>query len=339
MKADKKDIPPRLSAETKPDLLYHIRSEEMQEIIGRMPSWIIRCGIGVIALLIVAVFAGVAFIRFPETLACPVIIAAKEPSTLVYTAGNTRIQELLVKEEEQVVKGTPLIVLDNPIAAYDAILEVKRIAQAIDTCSQVQKIIKELLPARHVFSGKLQRAFAQLLTAARSCPGDGDYGRQQELRLMARKLLELCDNWEEQYLLRSTAAGKLLFFKPWYANAGLRSGEPILAIVRPSDRGFMVTGSIPAAARFEVLIGQTILLSPEGYDSQRSGVLRGTLGSVSSLPINGMYTVIITLDNGLETTAGQKIACFTELKAAGEILLQDKSILQRLFGSWNNSKP
>ncbi len=45
-----------------------LRSEEVQEIMGRVPSWIERWGITVIAMLLVVILAGAALFPYPDTL-------------------------------------------------------------------------------------------------------------------------------------------------------------------------------------------------------------------------------------------------------------------------------
>lgn len=46
----------------------NLRSEEVQEIMGRIPSWIERWGITIIGLLLIVILAGAALFPYPETL-------------------------------------------------------------------------------------------------------------------------------------------------------------------------------------------------------------------------------------------------------------------------------
>ncbi|WP_343693120.1 hypothetical protein [Chitinophaga sp.] len=47
---------------------FNEHSEEVQEIIGRVPSWVIRRGITVIAFGVMIVLVGGAYIRLPDTI-------------------------------------------------------------------------------------------------------------------------------------------------------------------------------------------------------------------------------------------------------------------------------
>ena len=46
----------------------NLRSEEVQEIMGRIPTWIERWGITIIGLLLLVILAGAALFPYPETL-------------------------------------------------------------------------------------------------------------------------------------------------------------------------------------------------------------------------------------------------------------------------------
>lgn len=57
----------------------NLRSEEVQEIMGRIPSWIERWGILAIAFMLVIILAGAAFFPYPDTLT----------GTFIYSPENT----------------------------------------------------------------------------------------------------------------------------------------------------------------------------------------------------------------------------------------------------------
>lgn len=331
MEINEKQMVKPAVAETQPELLYTTRSDEVQEIIGRMPPWIIRRGIIIIALLVVTVLMGAAFIRYPDTASCQVTISAKEPPAIVFAQGDAQVQQLLVKDGAQVNNGRALLVLNNNMAGYSDLLNAKQAALAIDTCRNIQQAINRLPALQHALSGKLQHACAEMLAAARYYSANNDDKRQQELRRRARRLLVLCDNREQQYLLLSTGGGQVRFFKPLQPYARLKAGEAVAAIVSPAGTGFIVTAGITAATYPDVKIGQTVLIRPENYPLQKFGLISGKVSALSSLPVNGLYTIAIALDHGLTTTTGREIPCDNEIRGTGEIILHDKSILQQLL--------
>ena len=46
-----------------------LRSEEVQEILGRPPRWIVRCGIAVICAIVAGLFVGSYFIKYQDVIA------------------------------------------------------------------------------------------------------------------------------------------------------------------------------------------------------------------------------------------------------------------------------
>lgn len=324
-------------AGTQSDLLYRTRSEEVQEIIGRMPSWIIRWGITVIGVLVLGAFIGAALIKSPDVIQCQVVISPEEIPALIHVSENSRIQQLLVKEGDYVDKDSPLAVLGNTIAGYQEILNAKKIARTIDTSLNIQQVLKTLAVKEQVFPEQLQKAYVDLMVSINHYLHDKplksqEYEWQQEIRASAGTLLVMCSHWEQQYLLKSPGAGQVSFLKTLYDDVPVKADEAIMAIVKPAkSHAFTVTGSVPPAAWSEVSEGQLVFINPDAYPSREFGMLKGRVSRRSVVPVNGLYTIGITLDNGLQTTTGRHLLCQSELSATGELVVKDKSLLQKLF--------
>ncbi|MBC9934224.1 hypothetical protein [Chitinophaga qingshengii] len=60
--------------------LTEVRSEEVQEIMGKMPPWMVRSGITMIAVIMVVGLAGAWFFRYPDVLPMPVRITMQAQS-------------------------------------------------------------------------------------------------------------------------------------------------------------------------------------------------------------------------------------------------------------------
>lgn len=324
-------------AGTQSDLLYRTRSEEVQEIIGRMPSWIIRWGITVIGLVVLGAFIGAALIKSPDIMQCQVMISPEEVPALVYVAENSRIQQLLVKEGDHVDKGSPLAVLDNTIAGYKQVLIAKDIARTIDTSLNIGQALRALPVKDQAFPGQLQKVYVDLMVSINHYLRDKplksqEYEWQQEIRANAAILLDMCNRWEQQYLLKSPDAGQVSFLKTLYDDVPLKADEAFMAIVKPAKPGaIVVTASVPPAAWSKISEGQLVFIKPDAYPAREFGMLKGRVSRRSVVPVKGLYTIGITLDNGLLTTTGRQLLCQSELSATGELVLQDKSLLQKLF--------
>ena len=70
-----------------------LRSEELQEIIGRMPSRIERYGIIVIACVVLVIFVGSFFFKYPDTLDAKVVIDDKCSYAYAYVPSIANIRK------------------------------------------------------------------------------------------------------------------------------------------------------------------------------------------------------------------------------------------------------
>jgi hypothetical protein len=60
--------------ETERDII-NLRSEEVQELMGQPPSWILRWGCTLVAFIFLSLVAGTCFIRHPDTLQASIVIS------------------------------------------------------------------------------------------------------------------------------------------------------------------------------------------------------------------------------------------------------------------------
>ncbi|MDR3236585.1 MAG: HlyD family secretion protein [Prevotellaceae bacterium] len=96
-----------------------IRSEEVQEILGRPPRWLIRWGITVIFVIIAGLFTGSFFFRYPDIIAAPIVITTENLPVNIVAKITGRIDTLLVQEKQQVIKNQLLAVVENPASFAD----------------------------------------------------------------------------------------------------------------------------------------------------------------------------------------------------------------------------
>lgn len=99
-----------------------LRSDDVQEILSKVPSWMVRWGTTLIFVLIVLALVLSYIIKYPDTLAGKVKITAVHPPVTLTAPNGGIIQELIIKDGEQVEIGDPIAVLKNPIDQYAMIL-------------------------------------------------------------------------------------------------------------------------------------------------------------------------------------------------------------------------
>ena len=97
----------------KTDEKIELRSEEVQEIMGQIPSWILRCGISIIALVLLGIIIGSCFFRYPDCLTAPVTITTTNPPVELDARATGRIDKLYISDKRNVTAGEWLAVIES----------------------------------------------------------------------------------------------------------------------------------------------------------------------------------------------------------------------------------
>lgn len=140
------------------------RSEEVQEIIGRPPVWIIRMGTLVIAGLLVLVLVGAWFVRYPDLVDASVTFDSVTPPVQLAARSSGRFQTLYVHNGDATTAGQVVAVLENAARTPDVFCLAK-LAQALDTTLNLPRTIAHLDLPTTVQAGDLQTDYANLYQA------------------------------------------------------------------------------------------------------------------------------------------------------------------------------
>jgi multidrug resistance efflux pump len=101
------------------------RSEEVQDLLGRVPSWITRNGIGVIVALIVIMIAGSWLFKYPDIITAPVVVTSENPPVHLLARVDGKLTTIRVKEKQKVKKGDILANLETSVN-YEDLTELKK---------------------------------------------------------------------------------------------------------------------------------------------------------------------------------------------------------------------
>ena len=112
-----------------------LRSEEVQEVMGQVPAWIVRWGITLLFLVVVALLVGSCFFKYPDVITADMTLTGQHPATAVVTRAAGKIQELLVRDNRPVRQGDWLAVIENHADTDDAIYLDKAL-EDINTASR-----------------------------------------------------------------------------------------------------------------------------------------------------------------------------------------------------------
>ncbi|MCB0706212.1 MAG: HlyD family efflux transporter periplasmic adaptor subunit [Saprospiraceae bacterium] len=141
---------------------YQIRSEEVQEILGTPPSWIVRWGTSVALIcLFVLVFLSWIF-KYPEKVVSEVTLTTLRPPVSLIAQADGYIAQIMVEDGDTVKREEVLAVISNT-ARYDDILKLESDIQQLQGFDQ--EALLSYIPDKSLRLGDLHAdysAFIQL---------------------------------------------------------------------------------------------------------------------------------------------------------------------------------
>lgn len=136
--------------------ILHRNSEEVQEIITAVPSWILRSGITIIFLLILLLVLLAAFIQYPDVVKTNLKINSLNAPKSVYAKQGGKLVSLLVKDKSMVKQNEPLAFMESTAEHHD-VLTLKHALVEFNHLLEKNKTQHLNLGVLHL--GELQSAF------------------------------------------------------------------------------------------------------------------------------------------------------------------------------------
>lgn len=112
-----------------------LRSEDVQEILSAVPSWMIRWG-NLLILLLILMLLGISwFIKYPDIISAKAMITTQTPPQKAYAKTTGVLVAVLVNDNDLVSKGQPLAIIENT-ANYKDVFQLKSIIDTIKINNQ-----------------------------------------------------------------------------------------------------------------------------------------------------------------------------------------------------------
>lgn len=321
-------------------LLFETRSEEVQEIMGRMPSWLIRYGMIFIGLVVCLVLLGIYFIKLPEKVYARIYLSSDAPPVQIIAERSGRVKKINVTQNDSVDKDSILIILDNS-ADYTEILALKQ--SLIDQLPKAPSSMAFPVNMNHL--GELQNSFDMLLMSTDDVHSLLEHNNahinkpkkrqslldaNRKLILGIKQLLRQIEEWEKRYVIKSPVSGRVNLYSTWKEGQYIRSGQTIMVVV-PDMKNIVAKGLIDINSSGKVKIGQPILIDLQSHPQNEYGYVEGMISYISSVPLDSTYSIDIKLTNGLLTTSNKRIPAQPQMYGTGEIVTDNKNEFSRLM--------
>ncbi len=156
-----------------------LRSEEVQEVLGSVPSWILRRGITLLACIVLMLIVGSWLFKYPEIISAPLVLTTATPPAGIVAKTSGKLSVLQVKDQQTVREGDCLALIENP-ARYSDILSLKSELVKILLAVKSEHIYN--IPRKELKLGAIQGTYSGFLVNLES------YNKFIELNYYPKKL-------------------------------------------------------------------------------------------------------------------------------------------------------
>ncbi len=108
-----------------------LRSEVVQDILTKVPHWMVRWGSTVFLIIILLLFGLSWVVKYPDIIVSEALITTEVPPQRLYAKSNGSLTAILVRDNALVSKGQPLAVIENS-ARYQDVFRLKRMIDTLN---------------------------------------------------------------------------------------------------------------------------------------------------------------------------------------------------------------
>ncbi len=154
-----------------PDFIDDLRSEDVQEVLGTPPPWIIRWGSAVAFAIVVALGWLAFWVKYPDVVEADIRITTSDPPRRLFAEEGNTISRILVANEDTVERGQVLLVFQSK-AKFEDVLSLEDHLLSFTEIND--STLLRLSPPQNLLLGDLQddlfeffdqqNAFRQLLS-------------------------------------------------------------------------------------------------------------------------------------------------------------------------------
>ncbi len=137
-------------------------SEEVQDIMGRIPGNLTRWGLTVVFLIFFSIVIGSYFFKFKEIVSVPMVITTTNPPAPLICKASGRIAQWFVTDGRRVKEGDYIAVIRNNTNLHDLAL-LEEIVCRLDSSRICEGLETVVLPGKLVL-GELQDQYNQFYT-------------------------------------------------------------------------------------------------------------------------------------------------------------------------------
>ena len=143
-------------------------------------------------------------------------------------------------------------------------------------------------------------------------------------------LISAINDWKHTHLIESPVDGVLSMTRLIKQNQQVVSGQTLMHVAPEANlmNGELIIGH-SGAGKLEA--GQQVDIELDSFPASEYGKLLGVVSSVSLVPTQEGYLVLVSLPNEFVTNTGYEIPRIPNLLGTAKIITKKRSVIDRLF--------
>lgn len=266
-----------------------LHTEEMQDIITAPPAWLIRWGISIFLLVLLAIFSTSIFIKYPDIVKAPLVISSTTASKSI-TAGSTgRVINILVKPNQPVKSGQIIAYIENNADHQQVLTMLADLSIIKNDLFSGKALSDNLFNNINVnLLGELQPFYESFYLEYEANQSAIKTQRWDKLSYFIQNLDKLMSEtleWKRKYVLSATQTGNIQFNQVFHPYQMVNAGQELFYIPSGTNNYFGEI-MIPQANINKIKVGQQVVIKVNHLPYEKYGNIEGTITSISDLPLN-----------------------------------------------------
>jgi multidrug resistance efflux pump len=174
-----------------------IRSDEVQEIMGTPPKWIVRWGIVIIFLVVLVLLVGSYFYKYPDLIIARVTIVSENPPVSVVARSDGKLDKIFVADKQKVEANTILGIIENP-ANYEDVYELISLLESVQSYFSQPELLNNLAFNKEYSLGQNHAYYSTLVSQLRDYQTSVSYNTyEQRIKSLEKEVNDYANYYEK----------------------------------------------------------------------------------------------------------------------------------------------
>ncbi len=245
-------------------------------------------------------------------------------------------ERLALLESQKSINESELELQKNDLERYE-----KLYAKGIIAAQELERNRLQYLQAQKNFKGLLS-TISQLKSALNELKRNSKATQINEEREYVNldrnatqaffALKKSLTDWELNYVIKSSLVGKVSCLQLWSENQTVNAGDVVFSVIPTTKSNYIAKAKAPATNAGKIGKNQTVNIRLLNYPDREFGVITGYIQNIAATPDkDGNLLIDISLNSGLNTSFGKKIVFQQEMIGTGDIITDDRRLLERFL--------